>query len=90
MQEKFTTIAEDGKIEIPSEMLECLGLRPGDGVDLCIRDGLLQITGPVSIVERTAGALKPTPGMIPPSAEEMRRMTEEEIAAQVIERMGGR
>ncbi|MGI8688164.1 MAG: hypothetical protein ACR2M3_06250 [Thermomicrobiales bacterium] len=90
MQEKFTTITEDGKIRIPTEMLECLGLRPGDSVDLCIRDGLLHIVGPVSIVERTAGALKPPPGMIPPSAEEMRRMAEEAIAEDVIERMGGR
>lgn len=90
MREKFTTITEDGEIRIPTEMLECLGLKPGDGVDSRIRDGLLYIVGPVSIVERTAGALKPPTGMIPPSAEEMRRMAEEAIAEDVIERMGGR
>jgi bifunctional DNA-binding transcriptional regulator/antitoxin component of YhaV-PrlF toxin-antitoxin module len=89
MRERFTTIIEDRKIEIPSEMLACLGLKPGDAVDLCIRDGLLQVAGPVSIVERTAGALKPPPGMIPPSAEEMRQMAEEAIAEDAFKRMGG-
>lgn len=90
MHERLTTITDDRKIEVPSEMLECLGLKPGDGVVLPIQEGLLQVVGPVSIVERTAGALKPPPGMIPPRAEEMRRMAEEAIAESGIERMGGK
>jgi len=90
MQNRFTTITEDRKFEIPREMLECLGLKPGDAVDLCIRDGLLSLAGPVSVVERSAGALKPPPGMILPSAEEMRRMAEEAIAEDALRRMGGR
>jgi bifunctional DNA-binding transcriptional regulator/antitoxin component of YhaV-PrlF toxin-antitoxin module len=90
MQERLTTITDDRTIAIPRDMLECLGLNPGDGVVLRVHEGLLQVVGPVSIVERTAGALRPPPGMIPPSAKEMRQMAEEAIAASVIERMGGR
>lgn len=89
MQDRFTTITEEGKIEISREMLKCLDLKPGDAVELRIRDGLLSMGGPMSIVERTAGALKPPPEMIPPSAEEMRRMAEEAIAQDALERMGG-
>jgi hypothetical protein len=59
-------------------------------VVLRIHEGLLQVVGSVSIVERTAGAHKPPPGMIPPSAKEMRQMAEGAIAESVIERMGGR
>jgi hypothetical protein len=90
MHERLTTITDDRKIDVPSEMLECLGLKSGDGVVLRIQEGLLQVVGLVSIVERTAGALKPPPGMIPPRAEEMRRMAEEAIVESGIERMGGK
>ncbi|MCA1723917.1 MAG: hypothetical protein LC748_06650 [Thermomicrobia bacterium] len=84
---RFTVITADGEIEIPGEMLEHLDFMPGDAVNLRIRDGLLSVAGPVSIVERTAGMLKPSPGTISPSAEEMRRMAEEAIAEDVLERM---
>jgi bifunctional DNA-binding transcriptional regulator/antitoxin component of YhaV-PrlF toxin-antitoxin module len=90
MHERLTTITDDRKIDVPSEMLECLGLKSGDGVVLRIQEGLLQVVGLVSIVERTAGALKPPPGMIPPRTEEMRRMAEEAIVESGIERMGGK
>lgn len=90
MADLFSTVTSKGQVTIPKHLRDRLGIVPGEQVIFSLEDDEIRIARSVSIVERTAGALKPPPGVIvPDTAEEMRRMAEEAIAEDVLRRMGG-
>ncbi len=89
MRESSSTVTSKGQITIPKHMRERLGIVPGEQIIFTLDEDGLHIARSVSIVERTAGALKPPPGVkIPETAMEMRRMAEEAIAEDGYQRMG--
>lgn len=89
MDELFSRVTSKGQVTIPKHLRDRLGIIPGEQVVFTLEDDEIRIARSVSIVERTAGALKPPPGVhIPETAEEMRRMAEEVIAEDALRRMG--
>lgn len=89
MQEVFSTVNQEGQITIPADVVERLGLGPGETVVLVVDDGQVKVARSESVVDRTAGALKPAHLERPPTAEEMRQSAADEIAEQVLKRMNG-
>jgi AbrB family looped-hinge helix DNA binding protein len=89
MQEVFSTVNQEGQITIPADMVERLGLGPGETVVLVVDDGQVKVARSESVVDRTAGALKSAHIERPPTAEEMRQSAADEIAEQVMKRMNG-
>ncbi len=89
MDDLFSTVTSKGQVTIPKHLRDRLGIVPGEQVIFSLEDDGIRISRSLSIVERTAGALKPPPGVtVPETAEEMRRMAEEAIAEDVLQRMG--
>ncbi len=89
MDDLFSTVTSKGQVTIPKYLRDRLGIIPGEQVIFSLEDDEIRIARSVSIVERTAGALKPAPGVkAPETAEEMRRMAEEAIAEDALRRMG--
>lgn len=89
MDDMFSTVTSKGQITIPKHLRDRLGIVPGEQMIFSLEDNEIRIARSVSVVERTAGALKPPPGVkAPETAEEMRRMAEEVIAEDVLRRMG--
>jgi AbrB family looped-hinge helix DNA binding protein len=89
MQEVFSTVNQEGQITIPADVVERIGLGPGETVVLVVDDGQVKVARGESVVDRTAGALKPVHLERPPTAEEMRQSAADEIAEQVMNRMNG-
>lgn len=89
MSVDYSTVTSKGQVTIPKHLREELGIEPGEQVIFSLDADGLRIARSVSIVERTAGALRPPPGVkVPETAMEMRRMAEEVIAADARRRMG--
>jgi len=90
MDDLFSTVTSKGQVTIPKHLRDRLGIVPSEQVIFSLEDDEIHIARSISIVERTAGALKPLPGVrVPETAEEMRRMAEEAIAEDALRRMGG-
>ncbi len=90
MQRVSSTVSGDGHVVIPHEVLERLSIAPGGEVVFVLEDDQVTLVPGGSVIERTAGMLRPPPGLkTPQSAEEMRRAAEEVIAEDAQERMGG-
>ncbi|MDQ6832212.1 MAG: AbrB/MazE/SpoVT family DNA-binding domain-containing protein [Chloroflexota bacterium] len=90
MGNMFSTVTSKGQVTIPRHLRDRLGIVPGEQVIFSLGEDEIRIARSVSIVERTAGALEPLPGVrAPETAEEMRRMAEEAIAEDALRRMGG-
>lgn len=90
MQRLSSTITNDGRVVVPSEILERLNIVPGDEIVFMLDDDRVTLTSGGSVVERTAGMLRPPPGLkTPRTAKEMRRAAEEAIAEDALRRMGG-
>jgi len=89
MGESFSTVTSKGQVTIPKHLRDQLGIVPGEQLIFTLEDDEIRIARSLSIIERTAGALRPLPGThIPETAEEMRRMAEEVIAEDALRRMG--
>ncbi len=88
MQERLSVVTRKGQITIPAEFRKALGLKEGDKVALSLEEGEVRLSPRESVVERTAGIFKT--GEPPKAAEELRVLAEEAIAADVMERSGGR
>jgi AbrB family looped-hinge helix DNA binding protein len=89
MQEVFSTVSQEGQITIPADVVERIGLNPGETVIFVVDEGHVTVARGESVVDRTAGALKPAYLKRSPTEEEMRQSAEEEIADQAMKRMGG-
>jgi AbrB family looped-hinge helix DNA binding protein len=90
MHESSSTVTSKGQVTIPKHLREQLGIVPGEQVIFTLEDDGLHIARSVSIVERTAGAMRPPPDVkIPETAMEMRQMAEDAIAEDAYRRMGG-
>src|SRR5947209_4103923 len=89
MQERLSTVTRKGQITIPAEFRKALGLKEGDRVALSLEEGeVVRLSRSESVVARTAGIFKTDEPA--KSAEELRVLAEEAIAADVMERSGGR
>jgi AbrB family looped-hinge helix DNA binding protein len=88
MQERVSVVTRKGQITIPAEFRKALGLKEGDKVALSLAEGEVRLSPSESVVTRTAGIFKT--GEPAKTAEELRVLAEEAIAADVMERAGGR
>ena len=88
MQERVSVVTRKGQITIPAEFRKALGLKEGDKVALSLEEGKVRLSPSESVVTRTAGVFKTdAPAK---TAEELRVLAEEAIAADVMERSGGK
>jgi AbrB family looped-hinge helix DNA binding protein len=88
MQERVSVVTRKGQITIPAEFRKALGLKEGDKVALSLEEGKVRLSPSESVVMRTAGVFKTDEPA--KTAEELRVLAEEAIAADVIERSGGK
>lgn len=88
MQDRVSVVTRKGQITIPAEFRKALGLKEGDKVALSLEEGQVRLAPSESVVTRTAGIFKTDEPA--KSAEELRVLAEEAIAADVMERSGGR
>lgn len=88
MKERVSVVTRKGQITIPAEFRKALGLKEGDKVALSLEEGEVRLSPTESVVTRTAGIFKT--GEPAKTAEELRVLAEEAIAADVVERSGGR
>ena len=88
MQERVSVVTRKGQITIPAEFREALGLKEGDKVALSLEEGQVRLAPSESVVTRTAGVFKTDEPA--KTAEELRVLAEEAIAADVMERSGGK
>ncbi len=91
MKERVGVVTRKGQITIPAEFRRALGLKEGDKVALSLEEGEVRLSRSESVASRTAGVFKTDEP--PMSAEELRVLAEEVIAADVMERTewsGGR
>jgi AbrB family looped-hinge helix DNA binding protein len=88
MQERVSVVTRKGQITIPAEFRKALGLKEGDKVALSLEEGKVRLSPSESVVTRTAGVFKTDEPA--KTAEELRVLAEEAIAADVIERSGGK
>ena len=84
MYEVPTKITRKGQVTIPARVRRELGLSVGDRISFIVEDGTARLKRAESVVERTKGAVKWDGPVY--SAEELRRMAEEAIAEDVMER----
>jgi AbrB family looped-hinge helix DNA binding protein len=87
MQERVSVVTRKGQITIPAEFRKALGLKEGDKVALSLEEGKVRLSPSESVVMRTAGVFKTDEPA--KTAEELRVLAEEAIAADVMERSGG-
>ncbi len=88
MKERVSVVTRKGQITIPAEFRKALGLKEGDKVALSLEEGEVRLSPTESIVTRTAGIFKTDEPA--KTAEELRVLAEEAVAADVMERSGGR
>jgi AbrB family looped-hinge helix DNA binding protein len=88
MQERVSVVTRKGQITIPAEFRKALGLKEGDKVALSLEEDKVRLSPSESVVTRTAGVFKTDEPA--KTAEELRVLAEEAIAADVIERSGGK
>ena len=88
MHERLSVVTRKGQITIPAEFRKALGLKEGDKVAINLEEGEVRLSRSESVVERTAGIFKTDDPA--KSAEELRIIAEEAMAADVMERSGGR
>ncbi len=87
MKEHLTVVTRKGQVTIPVEIRRALRLKEGDKVAFTVEEGEVKLGRAVSVVERTAGALKSDAPVL--TAEEERTAAERAIAEDVLERIGG-
>ncbi len=88
MNERLSVVTRKGQITIPAEFRKALGLKEGDKVALSLEEGEVRLSPTESVVTRTAAVFKT--GEPAKTAEELRVLAEEAIAADVMERSGGK
>jgi AbrB family looped-hinge helix DNA binding protein len=88
MKEHRSVVTRKGQITIPVEFRKALKIKEGDKVALTMEEGEVRVSRSDSVVTRTAGVFKSDES--PKSAEQLRRLAEEAISQDVIERSGGR
>lgn len=88
MRELSSTITSKGQVTIPKPIRDRLGVGPHDRVSFIVEGDDVKIARRESVVRRTAGMLKPPNGASFATAMEMRAAAEEEIAEDVLRRMG--
>jgi AbrB family looped-hinge helix DNA binding protein len=75
-----TTMTRTGKVTIPAEIRQALGLVEGDRLEVQLEAGTVCLRRAESVIARTAGIFAhPGPGR---SAEELREATETAIALE--------
>ena len=88
MKEHRSVVTRKGQITIPVEFRKALNIKEGDKVAITMEEGEVRLSRSESVVARTAGVFKSDES--PKSAEQLRRLAEEAISEDVIERSGGR
>jgi AbrB family looped-hinge helix DNA binding protein len=88
MQKRVGVVTRKGQVTIPAEFRKALGIKEGDKVALSLEEGEVRLAPSESVVTRTAGIFKTDEPA--KTAEELRVLAEEAIAADVIERAGGK
>jgi AbrB family looped-hinge helix DNA binding protein len=88
MQKRLGVVTRKGQITIPAEFRKALGIKEGDKVALSLEEGEVRLAPSESVVARTAGIFKTDEPA--KTAEELRVLAEEAIAADVMERSGGK
>ena len=88
MKEHRSVVTRKGQITIPVEFRKALNIKEGDKVALTMEEGEVRLSRSESVVAKTAGVFKSDES--PKSAEKLRRLAEEAIAQDVVERSGGR
>lgn len=87
MKEFLSVVTRKGQITIPAEIRAALDIKQGDKVALAVEEGSVRLSRTGSVVARTAGILRTNKP--PLSAEELRKVAEESIAQEAVERSGG-
>jgi AbrB family looped-hinge helix DNA binding protein len=85
MKEHQSVVTRKGQITIPAEIRHALNIREGDKVAITLEAGEVKLSRTGSVVAATAGALKGSMPLLPPSEE--RRAAEQAIAEDVVARM---
>lgn len=84
----YSKMTRKGQVTIPAEVRKALGLDVGDRVAFVMENGHVRVEAAGSIVERTAGILKPKKRGRAPSIREMRRAAEKAMAEEAMKRSG--
>ncbi len=87
MGPSLQVLSSRGRITIPVEMREALGLRAGDKVVFALEGDHLRLSGPGSVTERTKGMLKRDGPYR--SLEEEREAFEQAVVEDVLRGMSG-
>jgi AbrB family looped-hinge helix DNA binding protein len=76
----MTTIDAGGRVVIPKQIREAIGLSPGSAIDVAVRDGIIVLvpaTSPMRLVEREGGVVAEPEQPLPTlTAEEVRSVLE--------------
>ena len=84
MKELLTVVTRKGQVTIPAEIRRSMGLKLGDKVAFVVDDHRVQLVRAQSVVAKTKGMFKSDKKAL--TAEELRRVGEEAIAAEALER----
>ena len=84
MSARLTTVTRKGQITIPADVRQALNIHTGDRVAVSVEGDRIQLHLVGSVVLRTTGSLATTGP--PLSAEALRRVAEDAIATDAIER----
>lgn len=84
MKELVKTVTSKGQVTIPVEVRRLLGIAPRAKVAFIVEDSQVRLAPASSIVERTAGSLRSRKTV--KSAKQLRRVAEQAISDEVVER----
>ena len=84
MKELVKTVTSKGQVTIPIEVRRLLGIAPHAKVAFIVEDSQVRLAPTSSIVERTAGSLRSR--RVVKSARRLRRVAEQTITDEVVER----
>lgn len=82
----YSKMTRKGQVTIPAEVRKALGLDVGDRVAFVMENGHVRVEPAGSVVERTAGIMKPKKKGRAPTIREMTRAAEEQAAKEAVER----
>jgi AbrB family looped-hinge helix DNA binding protein len=83
-RELTTIVTRRGQITLPAEIRKARGIREGDRIALLLENDQVRLRGVSGVVTETAGIFKNA--VTAGTAEELRRVAEEAIAADVAAR----
>ena len=80
-----TKINENGRIVVPAELRQLMGIKPGDAVVLTVKDGVLQVEAYVSVIRKIQDDMQARFGPDRLLSEELLADRREEVRREMAE-----